>query len=505
MSGWQGGNGMVAKHDEQTMEQAEAQHAHNGTGNGHPPTTPEHPYLGRSARVVGHWESVDAATTPHEKNKRGELGKPLFNWYFNRTPKDALARISFPQSAADRRHTLQNAVRRAPRGAVNPEKIEVTDPQALTRHIKRVARHFGADVVGIAAVHPSMIYGGSRAPDDGTGAQEGGGPPTPPAELARNYPFAICLCTAWDYNLIQAHRHHIGDHAYHFSQSKLQLVYANLAAYIRELGYDVVQNRVQPMPAALAGGVGELGRNGMLITEKFGARVHLGDPILTNMPLIADQPIDIGVDDFCKICRKCATTCPTNSISMEDKVVHNGVEKYKINWETCYRLRAHVLEFWEVCLTCVTVCPYTKPNTWWRTLTVESLKRTPFALRPLAVRALKFLDDTFWGTVPRRRVQWLNYDSGLLPVKKDHNGANGTGAPEHGEPPDPKSKVGYYYPLKENTRRFEIMRERAAQAKSPGGKPGLTRPAPAGEGGAAVMTGAGGAHPVLQGRSNNGH
>ena len=97
---------------------------------------------------------MDASNTPHEKNKRGELGKPLFNWYFNRTPKDALSRISFPQSAADRRHTLQNAVGRAPKGTVNPDRIAVTDPEALTRHIKRVASFFGADVVGIAADPP---------------------------------------------------------------------------------------------------------------------------------------------------------------------------------------------------------------------------------------------------------------------------------------------------------------------------------------------------------------
>jgi hypothetical protein len=38
------------------------------------------PYFGRTARVVADWESVDASDTPHEKNKRGELGKPLFNW-----------------------------------------------------------------------------------------------------------------------------------------------------------------------------------------------------------------------------------------------------------------------------------------------------------------------------------------------------------------------------------------------------------------------------------------
>jgi reductive dehalogenase len=457
---------MVINNDQQTATRGEEQQGRDRNSNGQKANTPEYPYLGRSVRVVGPWESVDAATTPHEKNKRGELGKPLFNWYFNRTPKDPLARIAFPQSSADRRNTLQNAVGRAPRGAVNPDRVAVTDARALSHHLKRVARFFGADVVGIAAVHPSMLYSGSRAPDDGSGSHEGSGDPNASStEMARKYPFAICLCTAWDYNMIQAHRHHIGDHAYHFSQAKLQLVYANLAAYLRELGYEAVQNRVQAMPAALAAGMGELGRHGMLITEKFGARVHLGDPILTNMPLIPDKPIDIGVEDFCKVCRKCATTCPTNSIPLEGKVVHNGVEKYKINWETCYRLRAYVMDFWEVCLTCVTVCPYTKPNTWWRTLAVESLKRTPFALRLVAVRALKFLDDTFWGKVPRRRVRWLNYDSGILPVKKERTGTNGGGVEAHGEAPDPKSKVGYYYPLKENTRRFEIMRERAGRAK----------------------------------------
>ena len=34
------------------------------------------PYLGRSARIVGAWQSVDTTSTPHEKNKRGELRKP---------------------------------------------------------------------------------------------------------------------------------------------------------------------------------------------------------------------------------------------------------------------------------------------------------------------------------------------------------------------------------------------------------------------------------------------
>jgi hypothetical protein len=106
----------------------------------------------------------------------------------------------------------------------------------------------------------------------------------------------------------------------------------------------------------------------------------------------------------------------------------------------------------------------------------------------MLVRGLKFLDDKVWGTIPRKRVKWLTYDSGVKPIKKPRdqavasvarsNGANGTngvhangastnghGANGHGEAPDPSEKMGYYYPLKENTRRFEIMEERAKRSK----------------------------------------
>ena len=440
----------------------------DSTNGAKPPVTviPLTPNFGRSAKVVGDWNSVSASESPHEKNKRGELGKPLFNWYFNRTSVDALSRIAFPQSSADQRNTLQHHVARAPRGKVNPDKPLGSDPADLSRHIKRVAEFLGAGVVGIAAVHPSMLYAGHEFFDDGSasGGRDPGGKDSP-AETTAKYPYAICISTVWDYEMAQAHRHHLGDHAYHFSQAQMSLIYANLVSYIRELGYEAVQNKAQPMPVALAAGMGELGRNGMVITEKFGARVHLGDPILTNMPLVADKPIDIGVSDFCRVCKKCANTCPTNSISVEDKVVHNGVEKYKINWEQCYRLRAHVMDFWEICLTCVTVCPYTKPRAWWHTLAVQTLKRTPQSLRMLTVYGLKWLDDTFWGTVPRKRIKWAGYDTGIVPVKKKKGeNVEAAGTNGHGEAADPNGKIGYYYPLKENTRRFEILRERQERA-----------------------------------------
>jgi hypothetical protein len=134
------------------------------------------------------------------------------------------------------------------------------------------------------------------------------------------------------------------------------------------------------------------------------------------------------------------------------KAVVNGIEKYKINWETCYRLRPHVTEYWGTCMTCVAACPYTKPKSWWHDLAVLTLKRTPIPFRPMVVWPLKWLDDTFWGKAPRKRVQWMSYDSGYLTLPKSGNGAE--------EELKTDGKTGYYYPMKENTRRFDILKEK---------------------------------------------
>src|SRR5207244_3503731 len=147
----------------------------------------------------------------------------------------------------------------------------------------------------------------------------------------------------------------------------------------------------------------------------------------------------------------------TNSIVFDDKVVHNGIQKYKIKWETCYRLRPFVADHWGSCLTCVTVCPYTKPNVWWRSLAVWALHATPPPARPPLVRALKAIDDRFWGAVPQKRVRWLGYDSGIKPGEqactvagctaqhdeKGHSGRGGHGAPrESPEPPGVRGGCG---------------------------------------------------------------
>ena len=54
--------------------------------------------------------------------------------------------------------TLYTLIRQAPEGEVNPERIPVSDPAAMARKIKEVARFFGADVVGITHLDQAYVY-----------------------------------------------------------------------------------------------------------------------------------------------------------------------------------------------------------------------------------------------------------------------------------------------------------------------------------------------------------
>jgi ferredoxin len=365
----------------------------------------------------------------------------------NTISAEPIIRITNPNLAADRDNVFN--ARQLRMGIANPNRTLVTDPDALTSHIKRVASFLGFDVVSVGRSHPSFMYAGitTSTGEAGDGLRE------TPEDLVRRYPFFIVGSVAWDQGLIQAHRHHIGDAAYELAAQKTSLIYAALEGYIQELGFHTLRGAMNGQAGAVASGLGELGRNGLVITPKYGARIHLSEAIMTDLPLAPGKPIDIGVEDFCKVCRKCATTCPTNSITFEGKVVENGVEKYKINWETCYKLRGFVVEHWSICLTCAVVCPYTKPLAWWHRLAVWSLRSTPRPARSMLVRSLKWLDDRIWGTVRRKRVRWLDYDSGIKPGERACTIAGCTA--DHADRAFVAvDDIGYYAPLKDNTNRF---------------------------------------------------
>jgi reductive dehalogenase len=434
------------------------------------------PNYGRTAEVVGPVINVNTEQMPHPKTIRGELGKAAFNWYRNTVSKDPLTRVTSSSHCADKRNFLTSVMGDSVKGKINDRQVQVDDPAAMARHIKRVSKYLGSNLVGIARTHPSMLYAsGARYQENEGGALEtstdqhvalsentGGRDRRPddikkmtPEQLAKRFPFVIISTTAWDYKTLQAHRHILGDLSYHSTGMRAALANKSLEGYIRELGYTAIRGATVPQTVALASGIANLGRNGMLISDRYGARIHAPDTILTDLPLVADAPVDLGTADFCKVCRKCAVVCPTNSISFEDKVVYNGVKKYKINWQSCYKLRPFVHEWWTACLSCIAICPFTKEDTWWRRTAGWALKTTPVGAREPVVRGLKWLDDQIWGTERKSRVRFMGYDSGIKPGEKACTIAGCTATHEDNEPSQSADgKVGYYAPLKENTERF---------------------------------------------------
>ena len=73
--------------------------------------------------------------------------------------------------------------------------------------------------------------------------------------------------------------------------------------------------------------------------------------------------------------------------------------------------------------------------------------------RPALVHALKWIDDTFWGKFPSRRVRFMGYDTGLK--VGEHNCTDERCTADHKEPKKLiDGDVGYYAPIKKQTDSF---------------------------------------------------
>jgi reductive dehalogenase len=84
--------------------------------------------------------------------------------------------------------------------------------------------------------------------------------------------------------------------------------------------------------------------------------------VTTDLPLAPDKPIDVGIQDFCSKCKKCARECPSGAISSGDKVMYNGYEHWPTDIEKCTGMRVGNQKG-SGCGTCVKVCPWNKPYT----------------------------------------------------------------------------------------------------------------------------------------------
>jgi ferredoxin len=103
-------------------------------------------------------------------------------------------------------------------------------------------------------------------------------------------------------------------------------------------------------------GMGQLGKHGSLIHKEMGPMFRMAY-VLTDLPLIVDEPEDIAVDDFCTLCQLCTTACPPGAIFDEKQWVR-GELKWYVDFDKCVPYFNENMG----CGICLAVCPYSKPG-----------------------------------------------------------------------------------------------------------------------------------------------
>ncbi len=238
--------------------------------------------------------------------------------------------------------------------------VPVESPVEMAAEIKRVARAFGADLVGVTVTDERWIYSHKYS------AQTQG---TKPNDVPSDVGNVIVVATAMDYDLVKTVPSALSGAATGLGYSRDVVTVLALAQYIRNLGYRAVaslNDTALAIPYALKAGLGEYGRHGLLITKEYGPRVRLGK-VFTDLPLAHDRPTRFGVREFCEICRRCTDACPPKAIAggAPSAETHNasnirGVRKWTVDAEKC-------VGFWvgqnSDCSICIRVCPYNKDYT----------------------------------------------------------------------------------------------------------------------------------------------
>ena len=247
---------------------------------------------------------------------------------------------------------------RALRDRMEPGKRwEVRDQEEMSRNMKRAAIFLGASLVGICKLDRRWLYSHRFHPHTHEHA---------PVEIPEEFQYAVVMAHEMPYELMQTSPAYGGFSSTGRGYSMMAFVASSVAHYIRGLGYQAIptgNDTALSVPIAIDAGLGELGRNGMLITRMFGPRVRLSK-VFTDLPLVPDTPLEFGVADFCHSCKRCAEECPASCISSgepttEGPTISNsgGIYKWYINPEKC-------LDFWArnngSCGNCVRVCSFNK-------------------------------------------------------------------------------------------------------------------------------------------------
>lgn len=298
-------------------------------------------------------------------------------------------------------------------GPVFKNKYSFPTPSEASQKVKKAAKLLGADLIGIAPYDERWVYGKASkiVMDEQTmqmmhdsealekAFKQGLMPNLGVEEADIIFPFqpksVIVMALEMDYEAINTSQSLIAEATVGNGYSDMVVLSYKVATFLRYLGYNAVpcgNDTALSVPQAIAAGLGELSRIGIVITPEYGPRIRLCK-VFTDLELETDKPISFGVTEFCKVCRKCADDCPSGAISQDkepsfkvcDNTNNPGVKRWTYAGMKCFK---YWCESNYSCSICISTCPYNKIDEWHHNLAMTST-RTP--ARPF----LRYFDELF--------------------------------------------------------------------------------------------------------------
>jgi reductive dehalogenase len=234
------------------------------------------------------------------------------------------------------------------------EPVDVEDLSEMTGRVKKAARFFGADLVGVTELDQRWLFANRRRDLE-------------PMVFPEGVRYAVVMAIEMDELAMATSPECPAAAVTGLAYSRMAFAASSLAEFVRNLGYTAIPDGNDTglsIPLAIDAGLGQLGRNGLLITPEYGPRVRICK-VYTDLPLEPDRPVDFGVTEFCKGCRLCAEACEVDAISFERepgwepacKSSNPGARKWYIDGEKCY---VYWCDNGTDCSTCISVCPFNR-------------------------------------------------------------------------------------------------------------------------------------------------
>lgn len=276
-------------------------------------------------------------------------------------------------------------------------KAELGSPEQEAAEIKRIARLFGADLVGITEIDERWHY--THRPDVRDMSPV-------PNDLPDGLTHVIVMGHEMDFDLVETYPSALAGAATGREYSHEALISMQLAAYIRNLGYQAIasmNDTALVIPYAIKAGLGEYGRNQTVLTPEFGPRLRFSK-VFTNLPLSVDKPRKLGIASYCDICTKCADSCPPKALPKgppepagSSPSTIKGVTKWSANCEACFAYWAKIRTD---CAICVRVCPFNRKNTiydhWWKKLAASRFRRIALWLEEKRGKRVRLKPSHWW-------------------------------------------------------------------------------------------------------------